>query len=163
MLFFLILFIYLLIPLLSLSVRRLHDTGRSGLYLFLNLIPFVNYILLIFYCEDSTPYSNIYGPSTKYMITNLIPLEDQINIITQGNVAYNQRNVVSNQGNVVSTQGNVVSIIQPTNNFIQNPQNNIVYYNQNNNPYPNQKNNISPGNVDYTPQVYEPYPQNNNV
>ena len=38
-------FIYTLIPLLPLGVRRLHDTGRTGWYLLLNLIPFLGQII----------------------------------------------------------------------------------------------------------------------
>ena len=164
-------FIYTLIPLFPLSIRRLHDTERSGCYLLLNFITFEGIILFIFFCKDSTPYLNIYGPSNKYIISNLVPLEDQINLVPQGNVAYTvvypqgnvvypqgnilypQGNLIYNQGNDVS-QGNFVNVIQPGNIFIQNPQNNIVYSNQDNNPIINQNNiNVSPGNVDYTPHV----------
>ena len=88
--------IYSLIPSLSLSVRRLHDTGRSGCYMLLGFIPFGSLVLLIFFCQDSNPESNIYGPSPKYISTNLspiIPMVEQRNIIIQGNV-YPQENIV---------------------------------------------------------------------
>ncbi len=39
--------VVLLLPYLSVGVRRLHDTGRSGGYLFISLIPLVGTILLI--------------------------------------------------------------------------------------------------------------------
>ena len=52
---------------LPLSVRRLHDTGKSGWFILLGLIPFVGgIILLIFFCLDSQPETNEYGPSPKY-------------------------------------------------------------------------------------------------
>jgi uncharacterized membrane protein YhaH (DUF805 family) len=55
---------------LAVTVRRLHDTGKSGLLLLLFLIPFVNFILVIvffvFYCMDSAPGDNQYGPNPKY-------------------------------------------------------------------------------------------------
>ena len=52
---------------LPLSVRRLHDTGKSGWFILLGLIPFVGgIILLIFFCMDSQPETNEYGPSPKY-------------------------------------------------------------------------------------------------
>jgi uncharacterized membrane protein YhaH (DUF805 family) len=60
--FFFILFltalcwIYSLIPSLSLSVRRLHDTGRSGWYMLIGFIPFVSLVLLMFFCQDSEPW-----------------------------------------------------------------------------------------------------------
>ncbi|MCL2780748.1 MAG: DUF805 domain-containing protein [Actinomycetia bacterium] len=37
----------IIVPELALSVRRLHDTGRSGWWLFLGLIPLVGAIILI--------------------------------------------------------------------------------------------------------------------
>ena len=58
------------LPSLAVTVRRLHDTGKSGLLLLLFLIPFVNFILVIvffvFYCMDSAPGDNQYGPNPKY-------------------------------------------------------------------------------------------------
>lgn len=58
------------LPSLAVTVRRLHDTGKSGLLLLLYLIPFVQFILpivfFIFYCMDSTPGENQYGPNPKY-------------------------------------------------------------------------------------------------
>lgn len=56
-----------LIPLLAVSVRRLHDIGYSAWYLLFGLIPFVGWvILIIFFCMDSEEKSNKYGPSPKY-------------------------------------------------------------------------------------------------
>ena len=58
----------LIIPSLAVAVRRLHDTGRSGWNILLGLIPCAGFIiLLIFYCQDSQPGSNIYGPNPKGM------------------------------------------------------------------------------------------------
>ena len=68
-------FIYLLLlywliiflPGLGLSIRRLHDIGKSGWYIFIAFIPFVGgFILLYFYCLDSENQSNEYGESPKY-------------------------------------------------------------------------------------------------
>ncbi|EAH4449104.1 DUF805 domain-containing protein [Listeria innocua] len=43
-----------LLPTISLMVRRLHDSGKSGLYLLLDLIPFVgSVIMLVFMCLES--------------------------------------------------------------------------------------------------------------
>lgn len=53
----------LLLPSLGLSVRRLHDVGKSGWWLFISLIPIIgSVILLVFYCQDSQPYDNEWGP-----------------------------------------------------------------------------------------------------
>jgi hypothetical protein len=44
-----------LVPGIAVTVRRLHDTGRSGAYYFLALIPFVGgIVLLVFLCEPSS-------------------------------------------------------------------------------------------------------------
>lgn len=55
-----------LLPSLSVAVRRLHDTGRSGWWLFIALIPIIGaIILLVFMCLDSQPGDNKYGPNPK--------------------------------------------------------------------------------------------------
>lgn len=55
-----------LLPGLTVSVRRLHDTGRSGWWLLIGLIPLVGAILLIVWmASDSQPGDNSYGPSPK--------------------------------------------------------------------------------------------------
>jgi uncharacterized membrane protein YhaH (DUF805 family) len=56
----------LLLPSLAVSVRRLHDTNRSGWWLLIDLIPLIGAIvLLIFLCTDSTSADNEYGPNPK--------------------------------------------------------------------------------------------------
>ncbi|MDE7388345.1 MAG: DUF805 domain-containing protein [Muribaculaceae bacterium] len=53
----------LLLPGLGLAVRRLHDIGRSGWWLFLCLIPLVGaVILIVWFCKASQPEINQYGP-----------------------------------------------------------------------------------------------------
>ena len=66
--------VILLIPLISLSVRRLHDIGKSGCYLFLCLIPFGIIVIFIFLIEDSHQNMNEYGPSPKYVMMPADPL-----------------------------------------------------------------------------------------
>ena len=57
----------LLLPGLAVGCRRLHDTGRPGAWLFIALIPLIGVIvLLVFFCQDSQPGDNQYGPSPKY-------------------------------------------------------------------------------------------------
>jgi len=56
----------LLVPFIAAAVRRLHDTGRSGWWFLLNLVPFVGAIVLIvFYAQDSKPGANEHGPNPK--------------------------------------------------------------------------------------------------
>ena len=55
-----------LIPSLAVAVRRLHDTGRTGWWLLIGLIPLIGFIvLLVFMFLDSQPGENEYGPSPK--------------------------------------------------------------------------------------------------
>jgi uncharacterized membrane protein YhaH (DUF805 family) len=52
----------LLLPGLSKAIRRLHDTGRTGWWILIGLIPLIGFIvLLIFYLEKSDPAANEYG------------------------------------------------------------------------------------------------------
>ena len=56
----------LLIPNIAVAVRRLHDTGRSGWFLLIGLIPLIGAIVLIvFFVQDSQPGDNQYGPNPK--------------------------------------------------------------------------------------------------
>jgi uncharacterized membrane protein YhaH (DUF805 family) len=53
----------LLLPSIAVTIRRLHDTSRSGWWILLGFIPIVGAIILIvFYCLDSSG-DNEYGPS----------------------------------------------------------------------------------------------------
>jgi uncharacterized membrane protein YhaH (DUF805 family) len=55
-----------LLPWIAVSIRRLHDTGRSGWWLLIWLVPFIGWIvLLIFMVLDGQPGDNEYGPSPK--------------------------------------------------------------------------------------------------
>ncbi len=55
-----------IIPMLSVYFRRLHDTGRSGWWLLIALVPFVGAIgLLVFLVTDSERGDNEYGPNPK--------------------------------------------------------------------------------------------------
>jgi uncharacterized membrane protein YhaH (DUF805 family) len=57
------------LPGLAVSVRRLHDTGRSGWWIFIWFIPIIGFIwLLILYFTDSQRETNNYGPSPKYAV-----------------------------------------------------------------------------------------------
>ncbi|ARA94738.1 DUF805 domain-containing protein [Rhodothermaceae bacterium RA] len=54
------------LPSLAVTVRRLHDTDRSGWWVLLGLIPIIgSLILLIFTLQDGTPGANRYGPDPK--------------------------------------------------------------------------------------------------
>jgi len=54
----------LLIPTLAVTIRRLHDTGKSPLYLLWGLVPVVGWIfLLMALVKPSVPGDNQYGPN----------------------------------------------------------------------------------------------------
>jgi len=51
-----------LLPGISVMVRRLHDSGRSGWWYFIGLVPCVGFIiLLVFLVQDGQPHPNDYG------------------------------------------------------------------------------------------------------
>ena len=62
------------IPGLAVSVRRFHDTGRSGwlllVFMLVGMIPIIGLIgaviQIVFMCQDSDAGTNQYGPSPKY-------------------------------------------------------------------------------------------------
>jgi uncharacterized membrane protein YhaH (DUF805 family) len=51
------------IPGLAVSVRRLHDTDRSGWWILIFIIPLIGWIwLVVLYCFPGTPGANRFGP-----------------------------------------------------------------------------------------------------
>lgn len=56
----------ILIPAIAVSVRRLHDTGRSGWWLLIAFVPILGTIvLLVFFIMDSQSGTNEFGPNPK--------------------------------------------------------------------------------------------------
>jgi uncharacterized membrane protein YhaH (DUF805 family) len=55
-----------LLPGIGVSIRRLHDTDRSGWWLLIGLVPLIGAIvLLVFFVQDSQAAENQYGPNPK--------------------------------------------------------------------------------------------------
>jgi uncharacterized membrane protein YhaH (DUF805 family) len=55
-----------LIPGLAVTVRRLHDTNRSGWWVLIALVPLVGgIVLLVWVCTDGTAGPNDYGDDPK--------------------------------------------------------------------------------------------------
>jgi uncharacterized membrane protein YhaH (DUF805 family) len=55
-----------LIPSIAVSMRRLHDIGRTGWWLLIAFVPLIGaVVLLVFMVLDSQPGSNAYGPNPK--------------------------------------------------------------------------------------------------
>jgi len=65
-LFYTLYVLAILIPSLAVSVRRLHDIGKSGWMILISLIPTIGAIwLLVLMITDSDPEENQYGPKPK--------------------------------------------------------------------------------------------------
>ena len=53
----------MIIPSIAVSVRRLHDTGKSGWMLLIIMIPCIGFILwIVWMVEDGQAHDNAYGP-----------------------------------------------------------------------------------------------------
>lgn len=52
----------LMIPQLAVGVRRLHDTGKSGWYWLINIIPIASIVMLIWLAASGDKGPNKYGP-----------------------------------------------------------------------------------------------------
>ena len=57
--------IVFLVPNLAVGVRRLHDTGRSGWWLLIGLVPLIGVIVLIYFFVQDSENDNQYGPYPK--------------------------------------------------------------------------------------------------
>jgi uncharacterized membrane protein YhaH (DUF805 family) len=67
-LFFVVYLLYILgvfIPGLAVSIRRLHDTDRSGWWYLIGLIPFGGIVLLVFAASQGTVGPNSFGPDPR--------------------------------------------------------------------------------------------------
>ena len=53
------------LPSLAVSMRRLHDTNRSGFWILITFVPFGGIVLLIFQASDGTPGTNQFGVDPK--------------------------------------------------------------------------------------------------
>ena len=61
--------IFVFVPGLAVSVRRLHDIGRSGWWLLLCFVPILGWLVLLFFdVQDSQPGDNEYGPNPKVVV-----------------------------------------------------------------------------------------------
>lgn len=66
---FILAVVSIIIPQISAAVRRLHDTGKSGWWYWITIVPLVGpIILLVFLCKKGDEFSNDYGenPLVKF-------------------------------------------------------------------------------------------------
>ena len=54
-----------LLPRMALAMRRLHDTGRSGIWLLFYAIPLFGMVILLFMYAGDSDWDNRYGPAPQ--------------------------------------------------------------------------------------------------
>ena len=65
--------LFILLPTVSILVRRLHDIGRNGWYCLLAFIPVVGVAaMIVIGMLDTEPFPNEYGPSSKIGEVNVL-------------------------------------------------------------------------------------------
>lgn len=65
--------LFVFLPGLGVTIRRLHDVNRSGWWIFIIFLPFIGPILfLVFMLQDSYPGDNKYGPNPKFAYRPLV-------------------------------------------------------------------------------------------
>ena len=75
-----------IVPNIARIVRRLHDTGRAGTYLFISLIPLVgNVLLTIWLCEKSQLAANRFGPAASTQTSD--PTDNSSNTVMAGTLS----------------------------------------------------------------------------
>lgn len=55
----------LFIPTFAVSIRRLHDTSKSGWWILIGLIPLVGWLILLYFYVTDSDADNQYGPYPK--------------------------------------------------------------------------------------------------
>lgn len=60
--FYILYVLAMFMPGLAVTVRRLHDVGKSGSWFFIAFVPLVGLIFLYFLVKSSEPHKNKYGP-----------------------------------------------------------------------------------------------------
>ena len=130
----------IMLPTLSATVRRLHDTGKRGEYIFIALVPFFGHIaLLVLLCTDSMKETNEFGPSPKYTnaVNNYLLAQPQIQNVSAPAVAPLQVPLI--QTNVSPVPMNMMNnnvnnmMNNNVNNMMNNHPNNMMINNINNN------------------------------
>ena len=57
--------VFHIVPQITVSVRRLHDIGRSGFWYLIAFVPFGGFLLLFWACVGSDPGPNDYGDDPR--------------------------------------------------------------------------------------------------
>lgn len=152
----------LIIPLITVSIRRLHDTGKSGWYIFVNCAP-CGYCLWFFYMyQDSDQKKNDYGPSPKYSEiqgNNLVDINENLSQQIYMLQSMQQMQHMSQiQPQIINNQSQAMLLNYPQQQMIQQPQamNMAIPINQLRNFQIINQNQIPPlvQNQDFAPGIY---------
>ena len=77
-LFYALFSLAIVVPTWTVTVRRLHDVGKSGWWIFISLIPIIGGIwLFILTVSDSQPGDNQYGPNPKMNLVQIQSLQTE--------------------------------------------------------------------------------------
>jgi len=115
------------IPGLAVAVRRLHDVGKSGWYVLINLIPIAGPIwFLVLACTDSQLGDNKYGPNPKGESDNSITdYSKAIELVPDG------ADVYYNRGDAYDEMGEYGKAIVDYSKAIElDPNHTLAYYNR---------------------------------
>lgn len=56
----------IILPMIAVGIRRMHDINKSGWWVLINLVPFIGSIwFIVLAIKDSEPQSNQWGPCPK--------------------------------------------------------------------------------------------------
>ena len=55
----------MLVPSIAVTIRRLHDTSRSGWWFLISLVPLLGILLIVFLASDTKPETNQWGIPAK--------------------------------------------------------------------------------------------------
>ncbi|WP_117170182.1 DUF805 domain-containing protein [Paraliobacillus sediminis] len=58
--------IFIFIPGIAVTVRRLHDISKSGFWILINFVPLVGSVILFVFTLIDSDHENIYGPNPKF-------------------------------------------------------------------------------------------------
>jgi len=73
-----LLILALLIPSIAITVRRLHDIGRSGWWWLLNFVPYVGgLVVVVMCCLPSQKGTNAYGANKLEPETTVVPTQQE--------------------------------------------------------------------------------------
>ena len=56
----------ILLPTIAVGARRLHDIGKSGWWLLLNFVPFVGWLVVLYFAVKPSADNNEHGPAPAH-------------------------------------------------------------------------------------------------